>query len=388
MKDNVVILGSTGSIGRQSLDIIKNLKLNLVAISANSNVELLEEQTRCFKPKYVSIVNKELYSDLKFRLQDLDVEILAGEESLCELASLSESEMVINAVVGMAGLKPTLAAVVAEKTVGLANKESLIVAGELLTKQTKFENQLIPIDSEHSAIFQSLAGNNKKDIDKIILTASGGPFFGRKKEELKEITVEQALSHPNWSMGQKISIDSATLMNKGLEYIEAMVLFGVKPEQMKVVVHRESIIHSMVSYSDGSVIAQLSVPDMRIPIQYAISYPDRFENSVEKLDFCKLGTMSFFEPDLKTFECLNLAMEVAKLGGVFPCVMNAANEEAVRLFLDKKIKFLEIAELVKKAVDRQQKLQENNFNNNFKNICLTDIFETDKKTREYIKKII
>ncbi len=379
MKNNIVVLGSTGSIGKQTLDVIKQQKLNVLAISAKTNVDLLEDQARIFKPEYVSVVDEDLYSDLKFRLRDLDVKVLAGEESLCELASLDKSEMVINSVVGVAGLMPTLCAVEANKIVGLANKESLVVAGQLIVEKIKFKNQLMPIDSEHSAIFQALHGNARSDVDKIILTASGGPFFGKKKEDLVDISVAQALAHPNWSMGKKILIDSATLMNKGLELIEAMVLFNVAPQDVQIVIHRESIIHSMVSYVDGSVIAQLSVPDMRVPIQYVISYPNRVINDVPRLDFCKLKNLSFFEPDLKTFECLQIAKDVAERQNVFPCVLNAANEEAVNLFLNGKIKFLEIAEIVKKALENQQEIED---------FGLKDIFEIDKKTRDYVNKTI
>ena len=282
MHKNISLLGSTGSIGTQTLDIIRQLKLNVIALSARSNVKLLENQVREFKPKYVSIVDESLYNDLKIALKDINVKVLSEKESLCELASLDESDMVINSVIGMAGLKPTLAAIDAGKTLGLANKESLVVAGKLLTKRLKFKSQLLPIDSEHSAIFQSIEGNDKKFIDKIILTASGGPFFGKTRAQLSDVTADEALKHPNWSMGRKISIDSATLMNKGLELIEASVLFDKDPEDIEILIHRESIIHSMVRYIDGSVIAQLSNPDMRLPIQYAITYPQRAKNKIEK----------------------------------------------------------------------------------------------------------
>ena len=377
MHKNISLLGSTGSIGTQTLDIIRQLKLNVVALSAKSNIKLLENQVREFKPKYVSIVDENLYNDLKIALKDINVKVLSEKESLCELASLDESDMVINSVIGMAGLKPTLAAIDAGKTLGLANKESLVVAGKLLTKRLKFKSQLLPIDSEHSAIFQSIEGNDKKFIDKIILTASGGPFFGKTRAQLFDVTADEALKHPNWSMGRKISIDSATLMNKGLELIEASVLFDKDPEDIEILIHRESVIHSMVRYIDGSVIAQLSNPDMRLPIQYAITYPQRAKNKIEKIDFYKIKSLSFDKPDIEVFGCLKIAIDVSKKGNIFPCVLNAANEEAVDLFLNKKIKFLEIEEIVKEYIENQKEI---------KNLTLNDIFNVDLEVRNNIKK--
>lgn len=377
MNKNISLLGSTGSIGTQTLDIIRQLNLTVIALSVKSNIKLLENQVREFKPKYVSIVDESLYNDLKIALKDIDVKVLSGKESLCELASLDESDMVINSVIGMAGLKPTLAAIDAGKTLGLANKESLVVAGKLLTKRLKFKNQLLPIDSEHSAIFQSIEGNDKKFIDKIILTASGGPFFGKTRAQLSNVTADEALKHPNWSMGRKISIDSATLMNKGLELIEASVLFDKDPEDIEILIHRESVIHSMVRYIDGSVIAQLSNPDMRLPIQYAITYPQRAKNKIEKIDFYKIKTLSFDKPDIDVFGCLKLAINASKKGNIFPCVLNAANEEAVDLFLNKKIKFLEIEEIVKEYIENQKEI---------KNLTLNDIFNVDSEVRNNINK--
>ena len=377
MHKNISLLGSTGSIGTQTLDIIRQLKLNVIALSARSNVKLLENQVREFKPKYVSIVDESLYNDLKIALKDINVKVLSEKESLCELASLDESDMVINSVIGMAGLKPTLAAIDAGKTLGLANKESLVVAGKLLTKRLKFKSQLLPIDSEHSAIFQSIEGNDKKFIDKIILTASGGPFFGKTRAQLSDVTADEALKHPNWSMGRKISIDSATLMNKGLELIEASVLFDKDPEDIEILIHRESIIHSMVRYIDGSVIAQLSNPDMRLPIQYAITYPQRAKNKIEKIDYYKIKSLSFDKPDIEVFGCLKIAIDVSKKGNIFPCVLNAANEEAVDLFLNKKIKFLEIEEIVKEYIENQKEI---------KNLTLNDIFNVDLEVRNNIRK--
>lgn len=379
MHKNIVLLGSTGSIGTQTLDIAAKHNLNILALSAKFNVGLLESQARLFKPEYVSIANKNLYKDLKLRLHDTNVKVLAGEESLCELAAIAKADMVVNAIIGMAGLKPTLAAIEAGKTLGLANKESLVVAGSLLTEKIQFNNQLLPIDSEHSAIFQILEGNSKRSIDKIILTASGGPFFGKNRLELKNVSVEQAVNHPNWSMGKKISIDSATMMNKGLELIEASVLFGVKPENIDIVVHKESVIHSMVQFIDGSVIAQLSVPDMRLPIQYAIFYPHRVVNTINKIDFYNLKNLSFDKPDFETFKSLNLAIDVAKKGNVYPCVLNAANEEAVEMFLLGKIKFTDIDVLVKSAIDEHKEIE---------NFTLKDIFEVDEKVRNFVKKMV
>ncbi len=379
MHKNIVLLGSTGSIGTQTLDIAAKHNLNILALSAKFNVGLLESQARLFKPEYVSIANKNLYKDLKLRLHDTNVKVLAGEESLCELAAIAKADMVVNAIIGMAGLKPTLAAIEAGKTLGLANKESLVVAGSLLTEKIQFNNQLLPIDSEHSAIFQILEGNSKRSIDKIILTASGGPFFGKNRLELKNVSVEQAVNHPNWSMGKKISIDSATMMNKGLELIEASVLFGVKPENIDIVIHKESVIHSMVQFIDGSVIAQLSVPDMRLPIQYAIFYPHRVVNTINKIDFYNLKNLSFDKPDFETFKSLNLAIDVAKKGNVYPCVLNAANEEAVEMFLLGKIKFTDIDVLVKSAIDEHKEIE---------NFTLKDIFEVDEKVRNFVKKMV
>lgn len=379
MQKNITLLGSTGSIGKQTLDVAKQLNINIVALCAYSNVKLLEEQARNFKPQYVAVVKEDLYSDLKLRLQDTNIKILAGTESMCELAKLDSSEMVINAVMGMAGLRPTLSAIDAGKIVGLANKESLVVAGQLITKKLKFKNQLLPIDSEHSAIFQSLAGNKHQFIDKLILTASGGPFLGKNKNELKNVLVKETLNHPNWSMGRKITVDSATLMNKGLELIEACVLFDVKPKDIEILIHRESIIHSMVRYVDGSIIAQLSVPDMRLPIQYAICYPERVESNTKKLDFCEVKNLTFAKPDIETFNCLKIAIDVANKGNIYPCVLNAANEEAVDLFLSEKIKFLEIAEIVKSAVDSQTEVT---------NLTLEEIFDVDIKIRNLVKGMV
>lgn len=379
MKDNIVLLGSTGSIGVQTLDIVKKHGLNILALCAKSNIDLLEKQAREFRPQFVSIVDEDLYLDLKNRLKDTDIKVLTGQDSLSELACLDESQMIINAVVGMAGLKPTLAALESGKSLGLANKESLVVAGSLLTRKIKFKDQILPIDSEHSAIFQCLrSDNNYNQVDRILLTASGGPFFGKTKEELSCVTVGEALNHPNWSMGKKISIDSATLMNKGLELIEASILFNIKPEDIKIIIHRESIIHSMVQYIDGSVIAQLSVPDMRLPIQYAISYPNRVTNNINKLDLIKIKNLSFAEPNLEVFGCLNLAVEAANRANIYPCVLNAANEEAVSLFLNKKIRFLDIETLVKKALNSQKEI---------KDLKLKDIFDVDREVRNFIKKI-
>ncbi|MBP0979357.1 MAG: 1-deoxy-D-xylulose-5-phosphate reductoisomerase [Oscillospiraceae bacterium] len=379
MQDNIVLLGSTGSIGTQTLDIARDLGLNILALCAKSNIDLLEKQAREFRPEYVSIVDQDLYLDLKYRLKDMNIRVLTGQDSLTQLASLDKAQMVINAIVGLAGLRPTLSALESGKVLGLANKESLVVAGELLTQKIKFKDQLLPIDSEHSAIFQCLRNNKKNQVDKILLTASGGPFFKKTREELSCVTVEEALNHPNWSMGKKISIDSATLMNKGLELIEASVLFDIDPKDIKIIIHRESIVHSMVQYIDTSVIAQLSVPDMRLPIQYAICFPERVFSNLNKLDLTKIKNLSFDEPDFETFGCLKLAIEAANKSNIYPCVLNAANEEAVNLFLNKKIKFLDIESLIKKALENQEQI---------KNLKLKDIFDIDTKVRNFIKETV
>ena len=376
MKD-LIILGSTGSIGTQSLEVAYEQGYSVSGLVAGSNIDLLEKQAREWKPKTVAVFNEQSAKDLKLRLADTDVKVLSGSEGVCQVAS-GEGDTVINAIVGIAGLKPTLSAIESGKTIALANKETLVTGGEIVNRKAKEKGvKILPVDSEHSAIFQSLQGAPKRSLKKILLTASGGPFFGKKKSDLENVTVKEALNHPNWSMGAKITIDSATLMNKGLEVIEAVHLFGIPADNIEVLVHRQSIIHSGVELSDGAVIAQLGTPDMRLPIQYALTYPERSNYAFEKLDLFKVGTLTFEKPDTDTFRCLPLCIKAINEGGILPTVVNGANEEAVRLFLDGKCKFLQIAELVEKAL---------NSVNNIKDFTLDDIFAADKLAREIVRK--
>ncbi len=374
---NVSILGSTGSIGTQSLQVVENLKgikdINVVAITGNSNVALLEEQARRYSPQIVVAADEKKYNDLKTRLRDTNTEVLCGEEGLCRAATAEDTDMVLSAIVGFAGLVPTMEAIRSGKAIALANKETLVTAGSIFMDAIKEYNvPLIPVDSEHSAIFQSLRGGNRGELRKILLTASGGPFFGKTREELKGIKKEQALKHPNWSMGAKITIDSATLMNKGLEVLEAKWLFGVELSDIEVVVHRESIIHSMAEFCDKSIIAQLSLPSMKHPIQYAFTYPDRLPSPDKSVDFAALGQMTFAKPDEETFRCLALAKRAGELGGIMPAVLNAANEVAVARFLKDEITFLEIPEIVEKAMET--------YKNNL-SPALLDIIEIDREVR-------
>lgn len=374
----ITLLGSTGSIGRSSLDVIARFPDQFKAqyLSANDNVELLAEQAKRFKPRGVAIANQELEPILREKLRGESIEILSGKEALCEIARRSDTDFVIGGMVGFSGLKPTLEALKAGKNVGLANKETLVVAGEIVTNLSKkFGGKLLPIDSEHSAIFQCMVGEKPERIGKIILTASGGPFRTLPKEQFAEITIERALNHPNWKMGKKITIDSATLMNKGLEVIEAKWLFGVSIEQIEVVVHPQSIIHSMVEYCDGSIKAQLGTPDMKIPIQYALTYPDRFEADYPRIDWKTLSRLDFETPDTDRFRCLALAFESIKAGGSYPCVLNAANEVAVELFLNGKIPFLKIPELIEQA------LEEHAFNGE---LTIESLIEIDAQTRQAV----
>lgn len=342
----LTVLGSTGSIGTQTLDVARMHGCAVNALSAHTNFKLAEEQAREFGPKTVCMTDETAYKELKTRLADTGINVVFGREALCETAA-APTGMVINAVVGMTGLYPTLAALNAGNRVGLANKETLVTGGDLVKAAAKANHtDVVPIDSEHSAIFQSLMGNEHNKIEKIILTASGGPFFGYTKERLKTVTMEQALHHPNWSMGRKITTDSATLMNKGLELIEAVRLFDVTPEQVEVVVHRQSILHSAVEYEDGAVIGQLGVPDMKIPIQFAVTYPRRLPSCSKKLSLFEVGTMTFERADEETFVCLAEARRAIAKGGTAPTILNGANEAAVALFLDGKIPFYRIGELV------------------------------------------
>lgn len=372
----LVILGSTGSIGTQSLEVAKKEGYEIVALAAGSNIKLLETQAREFTPKYVAVGNEELAKDLAIKLSDTKIKVLSGESGICEVARI-DVDVVINAIVGIAGLRPTLAAIEAKNTVALANKETLVTGGEIVNRALK-ENgvKLLPVDSEHSAIFQSLQGVPSGALSKILLTASGGPFYGKKRNELENVTRAEALKHPNWSMGAKITIDSATLMNKGLEVIEAVHLFGVNPEDIEVLVHRQSILHSAVELKDGAVIAQLGTPDMKLPIQYAITYPEREGLCGERLSLTDIGTLTFEKPDFETFRCLPLCIDAIKQGGLKPVAANGANEAAVGLFLEDKIKFLQIAELVEAAISAQKNVE--NFN-------IDDVFEADRAARALVK---
>lgn len=349
----VSILGSTGSIGRQSLDIIDNLHIPVCALTAGSNVERMAEQCRKYRPRLAVMATEDAAKALQAELADPAICVEWGEEGLLHAAAMEEADCVITAVVGMVGLKPTLAAIRAGKRIGLANKETLVCAGELVMAEAKkYGTEIIPVDSEHSAIFQCLMGSNRKsEIKRIILTCSGGPFFGKKQEELGRITKADALRHPNWKMGAKITIDCATLMNKGLEVIEAMRLYDLPLNQVDVVIHRQSIIHSMVEFTDGAVMAQMGTPDMRLPIQLAMTYPERTVCPVEPLDLLTCGDLSFKAPDMQAFPCLQLARDCAEAGGTACPVMNGANEEAVAMFLRDEIGFYDIYDLVSRAVD-------------------------------------
>ena len=350
-KTTISILGSTGSIGRQSLEVIAALGFSVGALTAHSSVDLLEQQARQFQPKLVALIDPIAAADLKVRLADTGIRVLSGMDGVVEAATLPEAGTVVTAVVGVAGLIPTLAAIDAGKRIALANKETLVCAGELVMQRAKEKGaEIIPVDSEHSALFQSLEGNSRGEVKRLILTASGGPFFGKKREELQSVTRAQALKHPNWSMGAKITIDSATMMNKGLEFIEAMRLYDMPPEKISVVIHRESIIHSLVEYCDGAVLAQLGTPDMRLPIQYALTWPERMPGPANPLDLLKCGPLHFAQPDLEAFPCLALAIQAAKTGGTVPAAMNGANEVAVARFLADEIGFYDIPRLVEETL--------------------------------------
>lgn len=372
----LIILGSTGSIGVQALEVAERNGYKVTALAAGKNTELLEKQARKFKPDIVAVSEKRAANDLKIRLADTDVKVLSGEDGVCAAAQY-EGDIVLNAIVGIAGLKPTLAAIDAQKTIALANKETLVAGGEIVNRRLKETGvRLLPVDSEHSAIFQSLQGAPEGSIKKILLTASGGPFYGKTKKDLESVTVKDALNHPNWSMGAKITVDSATLMNKGLEVIEAVRLFDVAPDDIEVLVHRQSIVHSGIELSDGALIAQLGTPDMRLPIQYAITYPERADFAFEHLSLADIGTLTFQKPDTDTFRCLPICIEAVKRGGLAPAAVNGANEEAVALFLAGKIKFLQIAEMAQKAL---------NSVNNKSEYTIEDVFEADRAARELIR---
>ena len=352
----IAIMGSTGSIGTQTLDVVReNKDIEVVGLSAGSNVDLMEKQIREFQPKLAVMGNEKLAAELKCRVADLAVKVSWGMDGLLELASMPESEILVTAIVGMIGIRPTIAAIEAGKDIALANKETLVTAGHLIMPLAKKHNvQILPVDSEHSAIFQALHGENPSQISRLLITASGGPFRGKKTEDLEKVTVQDALKHPNWAMGRKITIDSATLVNKGLEVMEAKWLFGVDLDRIDVVVQPKSIIHSMVEFVDGAVIAQLGTPDMKLPIQYALYYPERRYLPGDRLDFRKLTEITFEVPDMDTFRGLPLAMESSRRGGSMPTVFNAANERAVAAFLDEKIRFLDIYTLIEEAMTAHQ----------------------------------
>lgn len=378
----IAILGSTGSIGTQTLDIVRNYRteLEVVALAAGSNVTLMEAQVREFKPKVVAMWSDRAAMDLRTRISDLQVEVLSGMDGLLAIAVLEEVQVLVTAIVGMIGIRPTIEAIKAGKDIALANKETLVCAGHIIMPLAKECGvSILPVDSEHSAIFQSLNGEPKNRISKILLTASGGPFRGKTTEELKNIQVEDALKHPNWSMGRKITIDSSTLVNKGLEVMEAKWLFGVEPEQIQVVVHPQSIIHSMVEYVDGAVIAQMGIPDMKLPIQYALFYPDRRVMREKKLDFFELQNMTFEKPDMETFYGLKLAYEALKTGDNVPTIYNAANEKAVALFLQKKISYLQIPEIIESSMRNIPQV---------KNPDVKQILDTEAAVYEYISGLI
>ena len=377
----VSILGSTGSIGRQTLDIIDNLNIPVAALTAGSNAQRMADQCRKYLPKLAVMSTEESAAQLKNLISDLPTEVMWGEEGLITAATVPEADCIITAVVGMVGLKPTLAAIRAHKRIGLANKETLVCAGQLVMAEAgKYNAEIIPVDSEHSAIFQCLMGcNDRKEVKRILLTCSGGPFYGKSREELGIVTKADALKHPNWKMGAKITIDCATLMNKGLEVIEAMRLYNLPLEQVDVLIHRQSIVHSMVEFTDGAVMAQLGAPDMRLPIQLAMTYPERSATPVDFLDLTTCGALTFAHPDMEAFPCLALARKCAKEGGTACPAMNGANEEAVALFLDDKIGFYDIYDLVSKAVDAVPFIANPN---------LDEILEADRLARGAVRRFM
>ena len=373
----IAILGSTGSIGTQTLEIVRdNPDLQVVGLAAGGNVDLLEKQVREFHPRLVSLQSEAACKELRIRLADMDVQIVPDMDGLLAVAEMEDSEILVTAIVGMIGIRPTIAAIKKGKDIALANKETLVTAGHIIMPlAAKMGVSIFPVDSEHSAIFQSLQGENKDRISKLLITASGGPFRGRTRQELNWVQPEEALKHPNWSMGHKITIDSATLVNKGLEVMEAKWLFDVDLDQIQVVVHPQSIIHSMVEYLDGGIIAQLGTPDMKLPIQYALFYPDRRPMAGKRVDFYALGSITFEKPDMETFAGLKLAMRAAAEGGSMPTVFNAANEKAVSLFLNRKIQFLQIPEVIELCMDAHHRIESPN---------VEEILRTEKETYELI----
>ncbi len=376
----ITLLGSTGSIGRQTIEVARENNIKITALAAYSNITLLEEQIREFKPEYCAVVDKDAGKELKIRVSDTDTKVLIGEEAVTTVAEESKGEILLNALMGRCGIRPTVAAIRSGKNIAMANKEPLVAAGDIILDEVKKANvKLLPVDSEHSAIFQCLdnAHNSPEYIKRLIITASGGPFYNKTKKDLEKVTLEDALNHPTWSMGQKITIDSATLMNKGLEVIEAVRLFGVSADRIDVTVHRQSIVHSMVEFVDGSVLAQMGNPDMKHCIAFALTYPERHHQLTKPLDFTKNLTLTFDKPDEETFTLLPLARRAVTKGGNTPAIMNSANEEAVKLFLEKKIRFLDIFTLVEDAVNSLD------FE---KNITLDSLEKDDLLAREFVKK--
>ncbi len=373
----IAVLGSTGSIGTQTLEVCEKHGFPVAALCANQNWKLLEQQARKFRPQAVCLVDEIAFRQAKLALADTPVRVLCGQEGMLELAALDSVDLVLNAVVGIAGLRATMTALAAGKTLALANKESLVTGGKLVMQAAQDHHvPILPVDSEHSAIFQCLEGHNcREEFHKIILTASGGPFFGKTRDQLKAVTVKEALSHPNWSMGAKITVDSATLMNKGLELIEAAWLFGKSAQDVDIVVHRESVVHSAIELCDGSVIAQLGVPDMKIPIQLALTYPRRLDCDVRRLKLTDYAKLTFFEPDYETFRCLWACKRAFQLGGLYPCIVNGANEQAVELFLKGKISFLQIGELVEASLGLPVSRGE---------YSLADVFSADTAARAFV----
>ena len=380
MSKTVTVLGSTGSIGTQALEVIEMQGYEVKALTASVRVDEIEKQIRKFKPDYAAMVDEKAAQELKIRVADTDTKVLSGLQGVCECASLG-ADYVLNSIVGMAGLEPTLSAIDAGSEIALANKETLVAGGQLVMKRAKEKGvNILPVDSEHSAIFQSMQGcRDKNEIKKLILTASGGPFFGKKRDELANVTVKEALNHPNWSMGAKITIDSATMMNKGLELIEAVWLFSMDPKDIEIVVHRQSVVHSLVEYCDNSVIAQLGVPDMRIPIQYALTYPNRIPSPVSELSLTDYGTLTFDKPDYETFGLINICRKAINDGGLYPACANAANEEANLAFRQGSINFLQIEELVAQAVADAPKVED---------YKLGDVLEMYDRARGYVKEKI
>ena len=376
-KRTISLMGSTGSIGRQSLDVIAACGMDVAALTANNNVELMEQQVRQFKPTLAVMMDEKAAADLKLRLADTGVRVASGMEGLLEAAQIENADTVITAVMGMVGLRPTLAAIRQGKRIALANKETLVCGGQIVMAEAKKYNaEIVPVDSEHSALFQCLQGNRDRgEVKRLILTASGGPFFGYTREQLEQVTLAQALKHPNWSMGAKITIDSATLMNKGLEFIEAMHLYAMPSEKISIVVHRESIIHSLVEYCDNAILAQIGTADMRLPIQYALSWPQRIPGPATELDMFSCPNLTFAKPDPDTFACLGLALKAAKLGGNAGAVLNGANEAAVGLFLQEKIRFTDIPRLVERAMEEIP----------VQSVCeLEDVLEADAWARQVV----